>query len=73
DRVVRALRGGAARRVAVASYFLAPGLLYDRAVAGAQDAGAVAVADPLVAVPELVSVVLDRYRVARSVPVGAAA
>src|SRR6266540_1866768 len=58
---VRELRAGGARRVAVASYFLAPGLLHDRVVTAARDAGAVGVAEPLVAVPELVDVVLDRY------------
>ena len=58
---VRELRAGGARRIAVASYFLAPGLLHDRVVTAARDAGAVGVAEPLVAVPELVDVVLDRY------------
>ncbi|MQA24800.1 MAG: cobalamin biosynthesis protein CbiX [Micromonosporaceae bacterium] len=59
--VVGALRDAGAERVAVASYFLAPGLLYDRAAEAARRAGAVTVAEPLVAAPELVEVVLARY------------
>jgi sirohydrochlorin ferrochelatase len=54
---VRALPGGP---VAVASYFLAPGLLYDRAAADARDAGAVAVAPPLGDAPEIAELVLCR-------------
>ena len=57
---VTALRHSGARRVAVAGYFLATGKLYDIAVAGAWRAGAVAVAQPLGAAPELVELVLDR-------------
>ncbi|MGH3713290.1 MAG: sirohydrochlorin chelatase [Micromonosporaceae bacterium] len=73
DETVRRLRDTGAERVAVASYFLAPGLLHDRVIAAAKRAGAVAVAPPLVAVPELVDVVLDRYRAAVPATVGAAA
>jgi sirohydrochlorin ferrochelatase len=47
-------------RVAVASYFLAPGLLHDNAVASALSAGAVAVAPPLTDAPELVELVARR-------------
>ncbi|MGH3738816.1 MAG: hypothetical protein ACRDT6_24935, partial [Micromonosporaceae bacterium] len=65
------LRAAGAQRVAVASYFLAPGLLYDRVVAAAA-AGAVAVARPLVDLPELVDVVLARYQSAVPVPAVAA-
>jgi len=61
---VRQLRKSGARRVAVASYFLAPGLLYDRVVRSARQAGALAVAEPLVAIPELVRVVSDRFTAA---------
>jgi sirohydrochlorin ferrochelatase len=49
-----------ARRVAVAAYFLAPGLLHDAVVTAARAAGAVAVAEPLGTAPELVRLVLDR-------------
>lgn len=67
---VRELRRVGARRVAVASYFVAPGFLHDRCLAAAWDAGAVVVTDPLVAVPgrvapELVRVVEDRWIAAR--------
>jgi hypothetical protein len=44
----------------VASYFLAPGLLYDNAVASARSAGAVAVAAPLTDAPELVTLIARR-------------
>ena len=44
---VAALRNEGARRVAVASYFLAPGRLYDTVTRAALDAGAVAIAPPL--------------------------
>ena len=64
EKAIRELRDRGAQRVAVASYFLAPGLLHDRVIEAAGRAGAVGVAEPLVAVPELVDVVLDRYAVA---------
>jgi len=57
---VERLRALGARRVAVASYFLAPGLLYDVAVESALAAGAVAVAPPLTDAPELVRLVEAR-------------
>ena len=41
------LRAAGARRVGMAAYFLAPGLLYDLAAGSAREAGAVAVAAPL--------------------------
>jgi sirohydrochlorin ferrochelatase len=47
-------------RVGVASYFLAPGLLYDKAVASAVTAGAVTVAEPLGAAPALVRLIESR-------------
>jgi sirohydrochlorin ferrochelatase len=47
SEAVAALRNQGARRVAVASYFLAPGRLYDTVIRSALDAGAVAVAPPL--------------------------
>jgi sirohydrochlorin ferrochelatase len=51
-------------RVGVASYFLAPGLLYDNAMASARSAGAVAVAPPLGDAPELVELVATRVHAA---------
>jgi len=66
---VAELRAAGAGRVAVASYFLAPGLLYDRAAGSARDAGAVSVAAPLNAAPELVALVAARAGVARAAAV----
>jgi sirohydrochlorin ferrochelatase len=63
---VERLRAAGARRVGMAAYFLAPGLLYDNAVRSARAAGAVAVADPLSDTPELVRLVAAR--VATAVP-----
>ncbi|GAB3969896.1 CbiX/SirB N-terminal domain-containing protein [Plantactinospora veratri] len=57
---VSALREAGARRVAVATYFLAPGRLCETALASAREAGAVAVAAPLGDAPELVQLVLGR-------------
>lgn len=57
---VAALAGGGARRIAVAGYFLAPGLLFDRAVNQALAAGAACAAAPLGDAPELVDLVLAR-------------
>ena len=57
---VCALRAEGARRIVVASYFLAPGLLHDRAVRSARDAGAITASAPLGAAPELVTLVLTR-------------
>ncbi len=54
------LRAGGARRIAVAAYFLAPGLLYDRVADEAREAGAIAVAAPLDDAPEVVRLVLLR-------------
>lgn len=47
-------------RVAVAAYFLAPGLLYDTVMASARSAGALAFAEPLGDAPELVEIVARR-------------
>lgn len=60
---VRAFRAEGRRHIAVASLFLAPGFLPDRAADLAHEAGAVAVSDPLGAHPELARVVLARYLV----------
>jgi sirohydrochlorin ferrochelatase len=59
EAVARVRRAGA-RRVVAASYFLAPGRLHDAAEAAARAAGAVGVARPLGAAPELVDLVLAR-------------
>jgi sirohydrochlorin ferrochelatase len=60
---VRAFRAEGKRHVAVASLFLAPGFLPDRAAELALEAGAVAVSDPLGAHPNLARTVLARYAV----------
>ena len=61
---VERLRAAGARRVGVATYFLAPGLLYDNAVRSAREAGAVAVAEPLGDAPELVRLIAARVAAA---------
>ncbi|HEY2673306.1 MAG TPA: CbiX/SirB N-terminal domain-containing protein [Rugosimonospora sp.] len=60
-----ALRADGARRIAVGSYFLAPGLLHDRVITQALDAGALGVAGPLGAAPEIARLVLLRAEAAR--------
>jgi sirohydrochlorin ferrochelatase len=60
---VRAFRAEGRRHVAVASMFLAPGFLPDRAAELAMEAGAVAVSEPLGADPELARTILARYAV----------
>lgn len=60
---VRAFRAEGRRHVAVASMFLAPGFLPDRAAELAVEAGAVAVSDPLGPAPELARTILARYAV----------
>jgi sirohydrochlorin ferrochelatase len=57
---VTALRAAGARRILVASYFLAPGRLYDLAAASALAAGAVAVSAPLGTAEELVRLIVAR-------------
>ncbi|WP_412542078.1 CbiX/SirB N-terminal domain-containing protein [Longispora sp. K20-0274] len=73
DRAVAALHAAGAHRVGVASCFLAPGRLYDKARDRALRAGAVTVAEPLGAAPELVELVLTRYAAAVSAPLPAVA
>jgi sirohydrochlorin ferrochelatase len=70
---VASLRSAGARRVAVASYFLAPGFLHDRALAGARAAGAMGASEPLGAAPELARLVLTRARAALQTPAAAPA
>lgn len=60
---VRAFRAQGRRHIAVGSLFLAPGLLYDRAAELAEEAGAVAVAEPFGADREVARTVLARYLV----------
>ena len=60
---VRAFRAEGRRNIAVASLFLAPGFLPDRAAELAVEAGAIAVSEPLGAHPELARAVLARYAV----------
>ena len=60
---VRAFRKEGRRHIAVASLFLAPGFLPDRASELALEAGAVAVSEPLGAHPEIARTVLARYAV----------
>jgi sirohydrochlorin ferrochelatase len=60
---VRAFRAEGRRHIAVASFFLAPGFLGDRAAELALEAGAVAVSAPLGAHPEVARVILARYAV----------
>jgi sirohydrochlorin ferrochelatase len=57
---VRRLRAGGADRIVAAGYFLAPGLLYDRAMAQALEAGAVVITEPLGDAPEVAELVLRR-------------
>jgi sirohydrochlorin ferrochelatase len=57
---VAALARRGAHRIAVAGYFLAPGLLFDRAVDQALAAGAACAAAPLGDAPEVVDLVLAR-------------
>lgn len=60
---VRAFRTQGRRHIAVASLFLAPGQLTDRAAELALEAGAVAVSEPLGAHPEVARTILARYAV----------
>ena len=60
---VRAFRAEGRRHIAVASLFLAPGTLVDRASELALEAGAVAVSAPLGAHPEVARTILARYAV----------
>jgi sirohydrochlorin ferrochelatase len=60
---VRAYRFEGRRHIAMASLFLAPGFLHDRAAELALEAGAVAVSEPLGAHPEVARTILARYAV----------
>jgi sirohydrochlorin ferrochelatase len=58
--VVRGLRAEEHRRIALASYFLAPGLLWDATVASAVEAGAALVSSPMTDAPALAALVAAR-------------
>jgi sirohydrochlorin ferrochelatase len=60
---IRDFRRDGRRHIAVGSFFLAPGLLPQRAEELALEAGAVAVSDPLGADPAIARTVLARYAV----------
>ncbi|MGI8523195.1 MAG: sirohydrochlorin chelatase [Nocardioides sp.] len=60
---VRAFRREGRRHIAVASLFLAPGFLPDRAAELALEAGAVAVSEPLGVHPAVARTILARYAV----------
>lgn len=60
---VRAFRAQGRRHIAVASLFLAPGSMTDRAAELALEAGAVAVSDPMGAHPTIARTILARYAV----------
>lgn len=69
---VARLRAGGARRVAIAHWFLAPGLLPDRVAAAARAADpGVLLAAPLGAAPAVAAIVVDRY-LAAAAPAGLA-
>ncbi|MBL6277575.1 cobalamin biosynthesis protein CbiX [Micromonospora fiedleri] len=57
---VQRLRAAGAQRVAVAAYFLAPGLFHDAVTTAARAAGAIAVSAPLTTAPDLVTLILHR-------------
>ncbi|HET6213888.1 MAG TPA: CbiX/SirB N-terminal domain-containing protein [Micromonosporaceae bacterium] len=59
-QAVAAMRSAGARRVVVSAYFLAPGLLYERALSSAMAAGAIGATAPLGAAPELVELIVAR-------------
>jgi sirohydrochlorin ferrochelatase len=61
EDAVRALRAEGVRRIAVAPYVIAPGLLPDRIARGAREAGADVLAPVLGAAPELAALLLHRY------------
>jgi sirohydrochlorin ferrochelatase len=63
---VARLRAAGATRVALATYFLAPGLLYDATVTSAHSAGATAIAAPLTNAPELAELVTARVDLVRA-------
>ena len=70
---VRGLQEEGHSRIGLASYFLAPGLLWDSALGSAREAGICAVGEPLTDVPALVELVATRVLAVASQPVAALA
>ncbi|THV31487.1 sirohydrochlorin chelatase [Glycomyces paridis] len=60
DETVRSLRTAGAERIAAVCYFIAPGLLCDKAIAAAREAGASHLGEPLGAAPELLALIARR-------------
>ncbi|MQA14967.1 MAG: sirohydrochlorin chelatase [Pseudonocardiaceae bacterium] len=58
---VARLRAAGARRIAVASWFLAPGMLPDKVIRQARESGAAALADPLGPDEGVADLIADRY------------
>lgn len=54
------LRARGARKIAAVCYFIAPGLLCDKAIESAREAGVVHVGDPLGTAPELIELIRTR-------------
>ncbi len=71
--VVRDLRAEGHERIALVSYFLAPGLLWDSTLASAREAGISAVAEPLTDIPAIAELVSARVREAAAGRVAALA
>ncbi|GAB2866053.1 sirohydrochlorin chelatase [Actinocorallia aurea] len=65
---IGALYEAGAPRVAVASYFLAPGYFADKVRTAAEEAGATAVSPVLGAAPEVAEIIVQRYRAALTRP-----
>jgi sirohydrochlorin ferrochelatase len=57
---VEALKSQGAQHIAAVCYFIAPGLLCDKAIESARDAGAVHVGEPLGTAPELIDLIAKR-------------
>ncbi len=70
---IAALRAAGAPRVAVASYFLAPGYFTDKVRTASLAAGATAVTDPLGAAPEVADLIVHRYGETLAAPLRATA
>ncbi len=60
---IGALRSAGARRIGLASYFLAPGILHDRVLAAAAGATVVS-SDPLGSAPEVIEIISQRIAAA---------
>lgn len=73
EAVAQLRASSGANRIAMASYFLAPGYLYDLTVTSAAGAGAVATAAPLGDIPELVRLIAGRVEAATASSLPAAA